>query len=72
MLPAGTAQQRVQELRRAFQETLKDKEFLAEMTKAGLDMDPLTGEQVEKIILGFLEPERPVVAKLDAIIYGTK
>ena len=72
MLPPGTPKERVQELRRAFQETLKDKEFLAEMTKAGLDIDPLTGEQVEKIILGFFELERPLVAKLDGILYGTK
>lgn len=72
MSPPGTAKPRVQELRRAFQDTLKDKEFLAEMTKAGLDIDPLSGEQVEKIILGFFELERPLVAKLDAILYGTK
>ena len=72
MLPPGTPKECVQELRRAFQETLKDKEFLAEMTKAGLDIDPLTGEHVEKIILGFFELERPLVAKLDGILYGVK
>jgi len=42
------------------------------MTKAGLAIDPLTGEQVEKIILGFFELEPGLVAKLDGILYGTK
>ena len=72
MLPPGTPKQRVQELRRAFQETLMDKEFLAEMTKAGLDIDPLTGEHVKKIVHGFFDLERSLVAKLDEILFGTK
>jgi hypothetical protein len=59
-------------LRRAFQETIQDKEFLAEMAKAGLDIDPLTGEQVERIVRDFFSLEKPLVAKLDEILYGAR
>ena len=72
MLPPGTPKERLQELRRAFQETIQDKEFLAEMAKAGLDIDPLTGEQVERIVRDFFSLEKPLVAKLDEILYGAR
>jgi tripartite-type tricarboxylate transporter receptor subunit TctC len=72
MLPPGATKERVQELRRAFQETVKDKDFLAEMSKAGLDIDPLSGEHVEKIVRGLFDLEKPLIAKLDEILYGAK
>jgi len=37
-------------LRRAFDESVKDKEFLDTTTKAKLDVDPMKGEEIE----GFL------------------
>src|SRR3990172_5400729 len=51
--PPGTPKERVQILRKAFQETLKDPEFLAEAKKARLDLDPVSGEEVAEIITGF-------------------
>jgi hypothetical protein len=39
VLPPGTPKERVQVLRKAFLDTLKDKEFLAEAEKSKLDVD---------------------------------
>ena len=55
VLPPGTPKERVQVLRKAFLDTLKDKEFLAEAEKSKLDVDPIPGEQVEKIVDGLFK-----------------
>ena len=68
VLPPGTPKDRVQLLRRAFLETLKDKEFLAEADKSKLDVDPIPGEQVEKIIDGLFKLEPAVLGKLKQIL----
>src|SRR5262245_12872682 len=47
LLPPGTPKERVQILRKAFQDTLKDPAFLAETQKAKLTLDPVTGEDLE-------------------------
>ncbi|MGH6771698.1 MAG: Bug family tripartite tricarboxylate transporter substrate binding protein [Xanthobacteraceae bacterium] len=49
-LPPGVPAERVQALRRAFDATMKDKEFLADAKKLKLEIDPLTGEQVNAVI----------------------
>jgi len=64
MTSPGTPKERVQLLRKAFLDTLKDKEFLAEAKKAKLDIDPVSGEEVDRIISGLFKLEPSVVAKL--------
>lgn len=54
-LPPGTPKERVEILRRALLEAMKDPEFLAEAKKANLDLDPVTGEDLEKTIAGFFK-----------------
>jgi tripartite-type tricarboxylate transporter receptor subunit TctC len=49
-LPPGVPEDRVQALRRAFDATMKDPEFLADAKKQKLEIDPLTGEQVNAVI----------------------
>jgi tripartite-type tricarboxylate transporter receptor subunit TctC len=49
-LPPGVPSDRVQALRRAFDATMKDKDFLADAIKLKLEIDPLTGEQVNAVI----------------------
>jgi hypothetical protein len=49
-VPPGVPEARVNALRRAFDATMKDKEFLAEAEKLKLDIDPLTGEQVATLV----------------------
>lgn len=64
----GTPKERVQILRRAFQDTLRDPEFVAEAKKANLEIDPLTGEEVEKIVAELFNISPSTVSKLAAVL----
>jgi hypothetical protein len=46
-LPPNTPSNRLKTLRKAFAETLRDPGFLAEAKKTKLDIDPVSGEQIE-------------------------
>ncbi|OLC15389.1 MAG: hypothetical protein AUH29_08050 [Candidatus Rokubacteria bacterium 13_1_40CM_69_27] len=70
VLPPGTPQERVRILRTAFQETLKDKAFLAETEKAKLSLDPVTGEELEKMVAELFRLDPALLAKLKAILYN--
>ena len=48
VLPPATPKDRVQILRRAFLDTMKDPDFLADANKAKLDINPLDGAELEK------------------------
>ena len=50
VVPPGTPKERVQFLRKAFAETLADPEFLAEAKKSNLDIEPVTGEDLERTV----------------------
>ena len=56
-------------LRRAFVATMKDTEFSAELKKARLDVDPVPGEEVEKIINDAFKLDAVLVGKLKDILY---
>lgn len=49
-LPPEVPADRVAALRRAFDATMKDDAFTAEAAKIGFAVDPLTGEQVQKLV----------------------
>jgi tripartite-type tricarboxylate transporter receptor subunit TctC len=49
-VPPGVPADRVTALRRAFDATMKDKEYIADALKLKLEIDPLTGEQVDAVI----------------------
>ena len=67
-LPPGTPKGRVQLLRQAFQDTMKDPDFLAETGKANMDVDPVAGEDLEKIVNDFFKLDAAVVNKLKEIL----
>ena len=69
-LPPGTPKDRVQILRKAFEATLKDPEFLADAKKSELNVDPVSGEEVEKTIAGLFKLEPSLVSKLKEILYN--
>jgi hypothetical protein len=58
----------VQLLRKAFVETLKDPEFLADAKKSRLDTDPLTGEEIEKIVAQLFKMDAALVNQLKEIL----
>ena len=47
LLPPGTPKDRLMTLRKAFMDTMKDPEFLADAKKAKLDISPLDGAELE-------------------------
>jgi tripartite-type tricarboxylate transporter receptor subunit TctC len=64
----GTPKDRVLLLRTAFGETLKDPEFIADAKKSRLDTDPLTGEEIEKIVLQLFKMDAVLVEQLKEIL----
>ena len=64
----GTPKDRVQLLRNAFQETLKDKDFLADAQKSRLDLDPVTGENLERAVASASKLDPGLIAKLKEIL----
>jgi tripartite-type tricarboxylate transporter receptor subunit TctC len=50
LMPPGTPDELVTIMRRAFEETLKDTQFLADAERALLEVDPITGTAMEQIL----------------------
>ena len=69
VLPPGTPKDQVQILSKALQETLKDKEFLAETEKARLDLNPVTGEELREAFAKFFRINPTLSAKLKDILF---
>jgi tripartite-type tricarboxylate transporter receptor subunit TctC len=68
ILPPGTPKDRVQTLRRAFMDTMKDSEFLVDANKAKLVVDPVSGEEVERTVARFFKLDSKIVARLKEIL----
>jgi hypothetical protein len=69
VLPPATPKDRVQILRTALIETMKDKELLAEMQKAKLDLNPVSGDELEKAATSIFKLDAAMVAKLNDILF---
>jgi len=67
-LAPGTPKDRVQLLRKSFMETMKDPEFLADAKKSKLDVDPVSGEELQATISGIFKMDPALVAKLREIL----
>jgi tripartite-type tricarboxylate transporter receptor subunit TctC len=64
VLPPGTPKDRVQIMRKAFMDTMKDREFLADAEKSKLDIEPMSGEELEKTVLGLFKLSPSLIGKL--------
>ncbi len=58
----------MQLLRKAFSDTLKDAEFLAEANKSNLDIEPVSGEEMEKVVAELFKLEPGMVIKLREVL----
>lgn len=67
VLSPGIPKDRVEILRKAYQETLKDKECIAEGEKAKLVFAPVTAEELEKVVAGLFKLDPALIAKLKEI-----
>jgi tripartite-type tricarboxylate transporter receptor subunit TctC len=64
----GTPKDRVQALRKAFAETMKHPDFIADAQKSKLDTDPLSGDEIEKIVASLFKMEPGLVNQLKEIL----
>jgi tripartite-type tricarboxylate transporter receptor subunit TctC len=67
-LPPATPKDRVQVLRKAFADALKDPELLAEAKKANLDINPLDGAELERRVNEIFALDPALVDKLKDIL----
>jgi len=67
-LPPGVPAERVAVLREAFDATLKDADFLAEAQKAGMEIEPLSGSQIEAMLGKAYSAPKAIVERMVALI----
>ena len=68
LLAPGTPKDALEILRKAFNDTMKDPELVAEAAKANLEFNPGTGEELEKNVRDLLRLDAALVAKLKDIL----
>jgi tripartite-type tricarboxylate transporter receptor subunit TctC len=66
--PPGVPPDRVETLRRAFAATMRDPEFLTEAERLHLEIDPLSGEEVQGIVTAVLATPKPVINHIQATL----
>lgn len=68
VMPPRTPKEHVRVMREAFIRTLKDPAFLAEAEKSKLEVDPVTGEELEKIVAALFKTSPQILAKLKDVL----
>ena len=68
LAPPGIPADRVAALRKAFMDTMQDKEFLAEADKLKLEITAVSGEQLQKIVQEAYDTPQDVVKKTGDIL----
>lgn len=72
-LPPDVPAVRVEALRRAFDATMRDPAYLADAARTGLDVSPMTGEEMTKLIASLLATPPAIVNRVrDALVEGAK
>jgi tripartite-type tricarboxylate transporter receptor subunit TctC len=68
--PPGIPEDRKQALRKAFDATMKDPEFLKEAKTMALEIEPVSGAEVDKLIAELYAAPKEVVEQARAVITG--
>ncbi|HEY6256042.1 MAG TPA: hypothetical protein VIY51_09650 [Xanthobacteraceae bacterium] len=66
--PPGVPLARLEVLRRAFDETMKDAQFLAEAEKLQLEIEPLRAEEIDKLLADAFATPRAIVQQAAELI----
>jgi tripartite-type tricarboxylate transporter receptor subunit TctC len=66
--PPGLSAERAQALRRAFDETMKDPEFLAEAKERQLEVNPMSGPAIDKLVGELYQTPPDVIAATKKVI----
>ncbi|MFN3890590.1 MAG: Bug family tripartite tricarboxylate transporter substrate binding protein [Beijerinckiaceae bacterium] len=67
-MAAEVPKDRVQALRRSFDAMMKDPQFLADAEKSKIDIDPLSGEDVQRLVEKLFRTPQPLVEKARALL----
>ncbi|MGZ9156840.1 MAG: hypothetical protein ACXW6J_26435, partial [Candidatus Binatia bacterium] len=68
LAPPGLAADRVKILRDAFNKTMEDKEFLADLDKRSFDLDPVKGEELERIVKDVMSQPADIIARMKKLL----
>jgi hypothetical protein len=68
LAPPDVPADRVAALRKAFMDTMKDKAFMAEADKAQLEITPISGDEVQKLVGEVYKTPAEIVKKAAAIL----
>ncbi len=68
MAPPGVPADRVAALRKAFMDTMKDKEFLAEANKSKLEIVPVSGDEVQALVAKAYAADPAIAKRLAAVL----
>jgi tripartite-type tricarboxylate transporter receptor subunit TctC len=68
LAPPRVPDDRADALRNAFARTMQDPEFLAEAEKSQLEITPVAGEEIEKLVKELYQTPKPLAAKAAEII----
>ena len=68
LAPPGIPKDRLEILRKAFMETMVDKDFLADANKSKLEIAPVTGDKVEALVKEIYETPPAVAQKAGALL----
>ena len=69
VLPPGVPNEQVQILTKAFNDTLKDKDFIADAQKAKLDLEPVSAADLVKAVSRIFKMNQAMAAKMKEILY---
>jgi tripartite-type tricarboxylate transporter receptor subunit TctC len=72
VLPPGAPADRATALEQAFAKAFTDKELLADADKGKLEIDPLIGEEIQKLVVEFLGMSPELKGKLQNALKGGK
>ena len=66
--PPGVPADRLEALRKAFMDTMKDPEFRAEADKAQLEITPISGEAIQKIVVDAYKVDPAIAKKTEELL----
>jgi len=72
LAPPGVPRKRVEQLRRAFDRTMKDPEFLAEAMRLNMDIKPLGGAELQRIATDVVQSRPEDLARAKELIDATR
>ena len=69
--PPNVPQPRISILRRAFDRTMADPDFLADSAKTGFDVGPMTGEAVQQLVEQMMSTQKDIIAETKSVMEST-